>query len=121
MPEQPTSGDVEWAEVGAIIRTRRKFLRLSQDELAERAGTTQPQLSKWEKGREGIGVGNLKALADALECSVDYLLLRTVDPRPPDADAALALARIRAIVDEAYGAGVMPRDQLTRGIGTNGA
>lgn len=55
------------------LRTSR---HLSQDELARLAGLRQSNISAWELGRSLPLPDGLCALANALECSVDYLLGR---------------------------------------------
>ncbi len=55
------------------LRTNR---HLSQDELARLAGLRQSNISAWELGRSLPLPDGLCALANALECSVDYLLGR---------------------------------------------
>ncbi len=56
------------------IRERRKSLGLSQDDLAEMAGTNQGQVSRYENG-EAIPMADvLRALAKSLGCSADWLL-----------------------------------------------
>jgi transcriptional regulator with XRE-family HTH domain len=64
------------------IRTARKRLELSQEQLAERIGVTQSAVSYYERSETDIGSSIVKLLADALECSADYLLGLTDDPTP---------------------------------------
>lgn len=52
---------------------------MTQTQLAEKAGINQSMIARWERGeREPIASAVVK-LADALECSCDYLLGRTND------------------------------------------
>ncbi|MEU6858273.1 helix-turn-helix transcriptional regulator [Glycomyces sp. NPDC046736] len=53
--------------LGRLVYQRRKELGLSQVELAERAGMTQPQLSRLEGGGATPTIPLLERLADALE------------------------------------------------------
>lgn len=55
------------------LRTSR---HLSQEDLAKLAGLRQSNISAWELGRSLPLPDGLCALANALECSVDYLLGR---------------------------------------------
>ena len=53
-------------EVGRRLRQLRQDAGLSQVELAERADSSQPEISDWERGRRRPGVTNLLRLARAL-------------------------------------------------------
>jgi transcriptional regulator with XRE-family HTH domain len=46
----------------------------TQTELAEAAGLSQNAISNYERGEREAGSAALVALANALRCSVDYLL-----------------------------------------------
>lgn len=68
------------------LAERLKQLRLqrrwSQQELAQRAGLTQPDLCRMEQGRvRQPRLGVLTRVADALGVSLDYLAGRTEAPR----------------------------------------
>ena len=65
------------------IRDLREDHDFTQQELAERLGMKQPQYSRYERGYRDIPTDVLIALADLYDTSVDYLLGRTDDPRPP--------------------------------------
>lgn len=60
------------ARVGARICSRRKFLRLSQKQMAERLGITFQQVQKYEKGMNRIGAGRLYSIANILGVDVSY-------------------------------------------------
>jgi transcriptional regulator with XRE-family HTH domain len=61
--------------IGDRIKALRKRRRLTQHELAERAGLTQAHISQLEAGaRENPQANVVLALARALDCSCDYLL-----------------------------------------------
>ena len=61
-------------EMGKRIQERRKTLRLTQEELAERADITKQTVSRIENGQRDIGARNLFKVAKALDISPDYLL-----------------------------------------------
>lgn len=61
------------------LRNRRKW---SQTELAARSGLSQNAISAYEGGTKQAGSLAIAALAQALECSADYLLELTDDPTP---------------------------------------
>lgn len=60
--------------LGHAIRRRRVAARLGQHELARRAGTSQSQLSKWERGVNAMSVVNLAEIAGALGVDAGELL-----------------------------------------------
>jgi len=67
-------GEAFLAEMGKRIHERRKTLRLSQEELAERAEMTKQTVSRAENGLRALGAGNVIKISKALEVSADYLL-----------------------------------------------
>ena len=62
------------SSMGKRIYELRKELRLSQEELAERADTTKQTISLAEKGKQELRAGNVAKIAEALGVSTDYLL-----------------------------------------------
>lgn len=56
------------------LRDKRTALGMTQAELAEKAGTTQPHVSHWENGDWGCDALALVGLAAALECEPADLL-----------------------------------------------
>lgn len=65
-------------QIGKRIFDRRKQLRLTQDELAERAGITPQTVSSAELGKKALRPENIIRICSALEISTDYLLLGKV-------------------------------------------
>jgi transcriptional regulator with XRE-family HTH domain len=59
--------------LGKRIRTRRKKLKLSQEELAHRAGVHTTYLSAIERGERNPALENLHAISCALEISLSEL------------------------------------------------
>lgn len=57
---------------GEIIKNRRKELKLSQSELAERIGKQRPYISRIENG-EDIRISNLALVANALDLSIEVI------------------------------------------------
>ena len=55
---------------GEIIKNRRKELKLSQHELAEKIGKKRPYISRIENG-EDIRISNLALVANALDLSIE--------------------------------------------------
>ena len=54
---------------GEIIRSRRKELKMSQNQLADRVGKKRPYISRIENG-EDIRISNLVLIANALDLSL---------------------------------------------------
>ena len=54
-------------EVGHRIRQLRLAKHMSQEDLAHHAGVTVKTVSRWENGRHSGYLGNVKALAEALD------------------------------------------------------
>lgn len=61
------------AKLGDRIREAREACGLTQQQLAQRVGTTQGQITRWEAS-DNMGTSNLINLAKALNISVDKLL-----------------------------------------------
>lgn len=65
--------------LGKRIKELRQEKGLTQTQLALKAGINQSMIARWERGeREPIASAIVK-LADALECTCDYLLGKTND------------------------------------------
>ena len=66
-----------------VLSKRIKELRLekglTQTQLAEKAGINQSMIARWERGAREPIASAVVTLADALECTCDYLLGRTND------------------------------------------
>ena len=67
-------------DFSARLRHVRERKDLSQAELAEKAGLQPSAISHFETGRRAPSFANLRALADALSVSTDYLLSRQDEP-----------------------------------------
>lgn len=59
--------------VGAAIRRHRDLLRLSQEELADRAGLDRSYLGGVERGARNPSMKTLQKIADALGADLDVL------------------------------------------------
>lgn len=66
--------------IGTRILLRRKQLRFTQEELAERAHVTPQTISAAELGKKALRPENIIGVCAALNISTDYLLLGTVTP-----------------------------------------
>lgn len=83
-------------EMGKRISERRKALRLSQDELAEKADVTPQMLSTAERGTKAIRPENLLKISVALEVSADYLLTGEII----DKDLSLLSDKLKSVNPE---------------------
>lgn len=63
--------------VGNAIRKRRKQLNLTLQELAGRVDTDSGNLSRIERGTQGVSEAMLMRLCDALDCTAAYLYSQT--------------------------------------------
>jgi transcriptional regulator with XRE-family HTH domain len=62
---------IKTEEIGATIKSRRKALCLSQEELAEKVGVTLHQMQRYENGRTILNVENVQRIADILGLPVE--------------------------------------------------
>ena len=65
------------------IRDMREDHDLTQRQLAERLGLTQPQYCRYEQGYRDLPTDILLQLAQIYHTSTDYILGRTADPSAP--------------------------------------
>lgn len=63
-----------YIEMGKRVRERRKELRLTQDQLAEKADVSAQMISYVENGSKAIRPENLIKISQALNISCDYIL-----------------------------------------------
>ncbi len=63
----------EMTSLGRFISLRRKYLRLTQEELAEKIGVSKSAIAKWETERGIPDRDNLGRLADVINVSLDDL------------------------------------------------
>lgn len=98
--------------IGKRIRDARKAAGLTQEELAERMGTSSVAVAQWETGRRNPKMGTVSKLAAALGVDVAELVpeLKTLlkeKPEPPKIkpifeDNGFLTARMTAIQKRAY-------------------
>ena len=68
------SDDTLLKEMGERIYRRRKSLKLTQEELAEKLGVSTQMISNLELGKKAVRPENLAKLSVALNISSDYVL-----------------------------------------------
>jgi transcriptional regulator with XRE-family HTH domain len=61
-------------EVGRRVRARRKFHKMTQEELGQRAGVSGATVQRIEKAQTSINLSVLKKLAFVLHVTLDRLL-----------------------------------------------
>lgn len=96
---QDTPGGPEMP-LGERIKQLRKERGWSQAELGEHLGTDSQRVSRYENERITPSIDMLVRLAEALDVSVDYLVIETAPRRPltgPDHDLADRVADLAAL------------------------
>lgn len=66
--------DVDLAEIGRRIQSRRKQQGLTQEQLADRMNVSIQMISNLERGNKAIRIDNLINLSQILAVSTDYIL-----------------------------------------------
>ena len=94
--------------VGERIRSRRRELGWTQDELARRAGISKSFLSDLENGRRSVSADNLFDIARTLSLSMDFLMTGTsatpdsnATPEPSPPQEVVIPASLSAFANEA--------------------
>ena len=67
----PRSVDARDAEIGRLVRAKRKALGLTQTDLAARIGVAFQQVQKYEAGTNRISIGRLTNSAPVLDVGLD--------------------------------------------------
>jgi len=70
---------------GDLVREARKRAALTQRQLAERAGTVQPVVARWESGRTAISLDDVRRLIRLCGFDLEIMLVPA-----DDSDAAQA-------------------------------
>src|SRR5215468_11917011 len=70
---------------GTAVRSRRKRLGISQEELAGRAGLHRTYVADIERGARNLSLANIEKLAKALETTIPTLFAPDDSPGKPDA------------------------------------
>jgi len=83
-----TVGDSEFLkEMGQRIMLRRKSLRMTQEEMAEKLGVSTQMISNLELGKKAIRPENLAKVCALLDLSADFVLTGTSTKTAVDAVA----------------------------------
>src|SRR6476646_3223155 len=85
------------AGVGERIKKRRLDLEWTQDQLAQKAGSSKSFLSDLENGKRSVGAENLLDIARALGVSLDFLMTgEASQDQPTEVPIPVSLARFAA-------------------------
>lgn len=100
--------------LGLFIAKRRKLMRLTQEELAEKIGVSKSAVAKWEVGGGLPERDNLRRLAEAIDVSVGNLhrIIEKSDINEADLEINITPDVISAL--ESYGYSVI-RPNSTKG------
>ena len=91
-------------EIGNNIKTRRKALNLSQDDLADRLLSTRTEVYRYEKGKHEMGICTLIQYAEALETTPQYLMPARFIQQPGNERLQSILKILSTLPDESLGA-----------------
>ena len=81
-------GDTDFLkEMGQRIMVRRKALRMTQEEMADKLGVSAQMISNLELGKKAIRPENLARVCDVLGLSADFVLTGTNTKTAVDAVA----------------------------------
>ena len=84
---------------GKRLAQARKARQWPQEELARQSSVGQNQISRLENGEKpSVSIHTLVRLAAALDCSVDYLVGLTAEPRSSAVKRSGLAARGKAVV-----------------------
>jgi transcriptional regulator with XRE-family HTH domain len=89
--------------LGERVKQLRKEAGWSQGDLGGRIGTDSQRVSRYENGRITPSVDALVRIAEALDVSIDYLLVEDAPRRPlhvADADLAARLADLAELAED---------------------
>jgi HTH-type transcriptional regulator / antitoxin HipB len=81
------------ADLGAIIRERRKAMKLGQADLAKLIGTSRQWIIGVEQGRARVELGLVLRALDALGVRLASEITKASPKHAPDLDAIVASAR----------------------------
>lgn len=99
--DRPDRGTLSRLDTGGLIRQARSLAGLSQSELAARVGTTQPVVSRWERGSEVPRIDALARVLQACGFEADLVFRRRDDVDRSQIAGTLALTpdeRLESVV-----------------------
>lgn len=69
---------IDYTAIGHRIRAQRKFLKITQESLAEQVDISNPHLSNIERGVTKVSLPTLVLIANALNKTIDYFLCESM-------------------------------------------
>ena len=75
------------------LRQLRQLTGMRQKDVAEKLGTTQQTVARWEKGQVGIPTDQLVALASLFSCRVDDILEMDTASKKPEVEGRFLVPR----------------------------
>jgi len=99
--DRPDRETLSRVDTGGLIRQARSLAGLSQSELAARVETTQPVVSRWERGREVPRIDALARVLQACGFEADLVFRRRDDVDRSQIAGTLALTpdeRLESVV-----------------------
>lgn len=78
--DQPPPGNALYADLANQVYRQRIARQLSQAELAELCGTSQPAIARVERGERPPRIDTLQRIADALDCHLTITLRARTTP-----------------------------------------
>ena len=85
-------------EIGDRIKKRRRDLKISQEELAERLEVSYQQVQRYENGTSRLNVENIQLIADALSVSLAYFFETYKQPAVAEEKASYLSAEETALL-----------------------
>lgn len=89
--------------LGKFIAGRRKFMRLTQEEMAKRVGVSKSAIAKWERDGGLPDRDNLRRLSEVINVSVDDLHRVIERANSKDADMKVNITPEVIAALESYG------------------
>lgn len=89
--------------LGLYIANRRKFMGLTQEEMAEKVGVSKSAIAKWETNRGLPDRDNLKSLSEVINVSVDDLHRLIEKPNQQEEDFQVNITGDVISTLESYG------------------
>lgn len=90
--------DTTLQQIGRRLYERRKQLRMTQEELAERVGITAQTISTAELGKKAMRADTIIRVCGALDISADYLLFGYVSTQ----DLSILSQKVSQLTPEQY-------------------
>ena len=84
--------------IGARFREVRRFNRLEQTEIAERAGLSQAIISQYEKGLTEVSLSFIKFLVDTFDISGNWLIFGSAEVYSSKRGAEKVLFRVTIVL-----------------------